>query len=146
MAFSEKLNFNRSTSSDVRRTMERKVDDLGTVVITQYISNIIITLFIIITCIICRVVAVFGSSPSELDSSVASVCSALHVPYLTSHPVKVSFIYNVSTFLGLFAPPPPSLRISIFLCLDYVILTGRQMMNLVLKVCFDFFSRHENQT
>ena len=36
-----------------------------------------------------RVVAVFGSSPSNLDSSVASVCSALHVPYLTasSHPV-----------------------------------------------------------
>lgn len=34
-----------------------------------------------------RVVAVFGSSPSSVDSSVASVCSALSVPYLTTHPV-----------------------------------------------------------
>lgn len=37
-----------------------------------------------------RVVAVFGSSPMEVDSSVAAVCSALHVPYLTSHPVMAS--------------------------------------------------------
>ena len=33
----------------------------------------------------------FGSSPAhEVDSSVASVCSALHVPYLTSHPILAS--------------------------------------------------------
>ena len=38
----------------------------------------------------CRVVAVFGSSPSLVDSSVASVCSALKVPYLTTHPVLAS--------------------------------------------------------
>ena len=28
---------------------------------------------------------------------------------------------------------------------DHVISTGRQMMNLVLNICFDFFSRQENQ-
>jgi GTPase len=28
---------------------------------------------------------------------------------------------------------------------DHVISTGHQMTNLVLNVCFDFFSRHENQ-
>ena len=33
-----------------------------------------------------RVVAIFGSSSSEIDASVASVCSALSVPYLTSQP------------------------------------------------------------
>ena len=38
----------------------------------------------------CRVVTVFGSSPSLVDSSVASVCSALKVPYLTTHPVLAS--------------------------------------------------------
>ena len=37
-----------------------------------------------------RVVALFGSSPLLVDSSVASVCSALKVPYLTSHPVLAS--------------------------------------------------------
>ena len=37
-----------------------------------------------------RVVAIFGSSPLLVDSSVASVCSALKVPYLTSHPVLAS--------------------------------------------------------
>ena len=34
--------------------------------------------------------SVFGSSPSALDSSVASVCSALQVPYLTTHAVEAS--------------------------------------------------------
>ena len=49
--------------------------------------------FMIVYCsmsISCRVVAVFGSSPSLVDSSVASVCSALKVPYLTTHPVLAS--------------------------------------------------------
>ena len=31
------------------------------------------------------------------------------------------------------------------LCLVHVIWTERRMTNLVLNVCFDFFSRHENQ-
>jgi hypothetical protein len=35
-------------------------------------------------------VAIFGSSPSVVDSSVASVCSALRVPYLTGHPVNIN--------------------------------------------------------
>ena len=30
-------------------------------------------------------------------------------------------------------------------CVDHVISTGHQMTNLALNVCFDFFSRHENQ-
>ena len=30
------------------------------------------------------------------------------------------------------------------LCLVHVIWTERRMTNLVLNVCFDFFSRHEN--
>lgn len=30
------------------------------------------------------VMAVFGSSPSVVDSSVGSICSALHIPYLTT--------------------------------------------------------------
>ena len=35
--------------------------------------------------------------------------------------------------------------LEIDLCADHVISTGRRMTNLVLNVCFDFFSRHENQ-
>ena len=41
-------------------------------------------------------VAVFGSSPAEVDSSVAAVCSALQVPYLTTHPVLSSSDNRVS--------------------------------------------------
>jgi hypothetical protein len=33
---------------------------------------------------ISRVVAVFGSSLPSVDKSVGSVCSALHIPYLTT--------------------------------------------------------------
>ena len=40
--------------------------------------------------------AVFGSSPTEVDSSVAAVCSALQVPYLTTHPVLTSADNRVS--------------------------------------------------
>jgi hypothetical protein len=34
--------------------------------------------------ILSRVVAVFGSSDPLVDRSVGSVCSALHIPYLTT--------------------------------------------------------------
>ena len=36
-------------------------------------------------------------------------------------------------------------KLCIYLCAVHVISPGRGMMNLALNVCFDFFSRHENQ-
>ena len=33
--------------------------------------------------------AVFGSAPDLVDTSVGSVCSALHIPYLTTGSVQV---------------------------------------------------------
>ena len=47
-------------------------------------------------CALYRVVAVFGSSPVDVDSSVAAVCSALQVPYFTTHPVLTSSDNRVS--------------------------------------------------
>ena len=37
----------------------------------------------------CRVIAIFGSSPANVDLSVASVSSSLHIPHLTTSLKRV---------------------------------------------------------
>ena len=39
--------------------------------------------------LIFRVIAIFGSSSPEVDSSVSSVCSSLHIPHLTTTMQKL---------------------------------------------------------
>jgi hypothetical protein len=48
-----------------------------------------------------RVVAVFGSSLPSIDKSLGSVCSALHIPYLTTNMAPVNRVKSdYSLYLG----------------------------------------------